>query len=178
MDIVLVNPQIPQNTGSIARTCAATQTPLHLVGELGFELTEKSVRRAGLDYWPWVPLHRHASWPAYLEKSRPRQIWLFSKFGSRLYYTADFQPNDALVFGSETKGLGHEFLSQFPEDQILKIPIVCEEVRSLNLSNAVSIALYEARRQLKIDEGEAVTSPKQARDESSSRDQTPSNEDL
>lgn len=151
MDIVLVNPQIPQNTGSIARTCAATQTPLHLVGTVGFDLSEKAVRRAGLDYWPWVPLTKHASWEEYIESRKPPRVWLFSKFGTRLYCDAEFGRDDALVFGSETKGLGQEFLSRFPADQILRIPIVCDAVRSLNLSNAVSIALYEGRRQLKLD---------------------------
>lgn len=152
MDVVLVNPQIPQNTGSIARTCAATQTPLHLVGRLGFDLSEKAVRRAGLDYWPHVPLHRHTAWEDYINSRRPRTVWLLSKFGTRLYHQAPFHPDDAIVFGSETKGLGHEFMSRFPAEQILKIPIVCEHVRSLNLSNAVSIVLYETRRQLRLDE--------------------------
>lgn len=151
MDIVLVNPQIPQNTGSIARTCAATQTPLHLVGKIGFDLSEKAVRRAGLDYWPWVPLSKHASWEEYLTARNPPSVWLFSKFGTRLYHEAPFGPHDALVFGSEQKGLGQEFLSRYPAEQILRIPIVCDSVRSLNLSNAVSIALYEGRRQLKLD---------------------------
>ena len=151
MDIVLVEPQIPQNTGSIARTCAATDTPLHLVGPLGFDLSEKAVRRAGLDYWPHVKLARHGTWDGYIESRQPRKVWLFSKFGTRVYHSADFGINDALVFGSETKGLGEEFLSQYPSDQILRIPIVTDYVRSLNLSNAVSIALYEARRQLGMD---------------------------
>lgn len=151
MDVVLVNPEIPQNTGSIARTCAATQTPLHLVGELGFDISEKAVRRAGLDYWPWVPLHRHASWEEYLSKAQPKRVWLFTKFASRLYTDTEFSTDDALVFGSETKGLGKDFISGFPEDRLLRIPITCPEVRSLNLSNAVSIAVYEARRQLKLD---------------------------
>jgi tRNA (cytidine/uridine-2'-O-)-methyltransferase len=151
MDIVLVEPQIPQNTGSIARTCAATDTPLHLVGKLGFDLSEKAVRRAGLDYWPHVKLSRHGSWESYVESRTPRKVWLFSKFGERIYLSADFAPEDALVFGSETKGLGEEFLSRFPQEQILRIPIVTDYVRSLNLSNAVSIALYETRRQLGLD---------------------------
>ncbi len=151
MDIVLVEPQIPQNTGSISRTCAATDTPLHLVGPLGFEIDEKAVRRAGLDYWPYVKLSQHTSWQEYTERAQPSNIWLFSKFGERLYTDVTYSPNDALVFGSETKGLGHEFLSRFPSSQILRIPIVTEYVRSLNLSNAVAIALYEARRQLKLD---------------------------
>lgn len=152
MDIVLVEPQIPQNTGSIARTCAATDTPLHLVGKLGFDISEKAVRRAGLDYWPFVKLAHHNTWENYLEAARPGRIWLFSKFGSRTYTQADFRPNDALIFGSETKGLGEQFLGQFPQDQILRIPIVTDYVRSLNLSNAVAVALYEARRQLRLDE--------------------------
>jgi tRNA (cytidine/uridine-2'-O-)-methyltransferase len=109
------------------------------------------VRRAGLDYWPHVKLARHGTWESYVEAQRPGKVWLFSKFGTRLYTTADFAPNDALVFGSETKGLGEEFLGRFPAEQILRIPIVTDYVRSLNLSNAVSIALYEARRQLGVD---------------------------
>ncbi len=151
MDIVLINPQIPQNTGSIARTCAATQTPLHIVGKIGFDISEKAVRRAGLDYWPHVQLQRHFTWDDYLKVSSPRKVWLFSKFAHRVYHTADFHQDDALVFGSETKGLGPEFLALFSPDQGLKIPMVCEHVRSLNLSNAVAVALYEARRQLSLD---------------------------
>jgi tRNA (cytidine/uridine-2'-O-)-methyltransferase len=152
MHVVLVRPQIPQNTGSIARTCAATDTPLHLVGKLGFDISEKSVRRAGLDYWPHVKLFRHRNWEDYMRDAQPARVWLFSKFGSRLYYKADFGKDDALVFGSETEGLGKEFLEGFPAEQILRIPIVTDAVRSLNLSNAASIALYEARRQLGLDE--------------------------
>jgi tRNA (cytidine/uridine-2'-O-)-methyltransferase len=147
MQIVLVEPQIPQNTGSISRTCAATDTPLHLIEPLGFEITEKAVRRAGLDYWPYVKLFQHRSWNDYLTSANPDRVWLFSKFGERLYTSAEFGSNDALVFGSETKGLGQDFLSRYPSSQILRIPIFTEYVRSLNLSNAVSIALYEAIRQ-------------------------------
>ena len=151
MDIVLIDPQIPQNTGSIARTCAATQTPLVLVGKMGFDLSEKAVRRAGLDYWPWVLLHRYDTWQEYLAERTPKNIWLLSKFATRKYSDATFGADDALVFGSETKGLGEEFMGQFTSEQILKIPIVCDAVRSLNLSNAASIVLYEARRQLALD---------------------------
>ena len=143
MQIVLVEPQIPQNTGSIARTCAATDTPLHLVGPLGFDISEKAVRRAGLDYWPHVKLAHHASWDDYVASARPSKIWLFSKFGDRVYSGVSFSAEDALVFGSETKGLGQEFLSSFPLDQVLRIPIVTDHVRSLNLSNAVAIALQQ-----------------------------------
>src|SRR5262245_58303771 len=108
MHIVLIRPEIPQNTGSIARTCAATTTPLHLVGDLGFEISEKRVRRAGLDYWPYVDLHRHETWEEYLEKCKPTYTWFLSKFGTRLYTDAAFGIDDAIVFGSETTGLGKE----------------------------------------------------------------------
>lgn len=109
------------------------------------------MRRAGLDYWPHVRLARHGSWESYIAARNPGKVWLFSKFGERIYHSADFTLGDALVFGSETKGLGEAFLNRFPQEQILKIPIVTEYVRSLNLSNAVSIALYEARRQIGLD---------------------------
>ncbi len=147
MDVVLVHPQIPQNTGSIARTCAATLTPLHLIGPMGFEITEKAVRRAGLDYWPYVNLHQYISWDDYLNKNTPRKVWLLTKYATRPYYEAEFSADDAIVFGSETTGLGKEFISHYPSEQCLRIPMECEGVRSLNLSNAVSIVLYEARRQ-------------------------------
>lgn len=150
MDIVLVEPQIPQNTGSIARTCAATGTPLHLVGPLMFDISEKAVRRAGLDYWPYVDLQQHESWDGYVSLRKPEKIWLFSARGHKAYYEAEFGPRDALVFGSETKGLGTAFMSGFPEDCLLRIPISCPGVRSLNLSNAVSVALFEALRQLTV----------------------------
>lgn len=150
MQIVLVEPQIPQNTGSIARSCAATRTPLHLVGKLGFEINEKRVKRAGLDYWPHVELHQHQTWQDYMRSAQPARVWLFSKFAERVYYQANFEARDALVFGSETLGLGKEFLAGFPAEQALRIPIDCEAVRSLNLSNAVSIALFEARRQIAL----------------------------
>lgn len=146
--IVLIEPLIPQNTGSIARTCAATKTPLHLVGKLGFEISEKTVRRAGLDYWPYVELHQHATWDEFLEKARPDTCWFFECVGERNYTEATFSQNDALVFGCETVGLTKEFLAGFPKEQVLKIPIECPHVRSLNLSNCVSVGLYEAKRQI------------------------------
>jgi len=109
------------------------------------------VRRAGLDYWPHVKLSQHPSWDEYIDTAKPERIWLFSKFGQKLYTDAQFKQGDALVFGSETKGLGPQLLANFSPEQILRIPIISTHVRSLNLSNAVSIALYEARRQLKLD---------------------------
>ena len=147
MDIVLVEPQIPQNTGSIARTCAATKTPLLIIKPIPFEISERTVQRAGLDYWPWVDLTMHDSYQIYLERRKPRVCWALSKFATRSYYEADFSENDALVFGSETTGLGANFIRACNPEHLLKIPMDCPEVRSLNLSNAVSIVLYEARRQ-------------------------------
>ncbi|HMO01435.1 MAG TPA: tRNA (cytidine(34)-2'-O)-methyltransferase [Oligoflexia bacterium] len=146
--IVLMNPEIPQNTGSIARTCAALQAPLHIVGKMSFEINEKRVRRAGLDYWPYVSLTQHSCWEEYITSQKPNKIWLIETKGDKLYHQADFSKGDAIVFGRETTGLSDEFLAKFNRDQILKIPIFCSGVRSLNLSNAVSIVAYEALRQI------------------------------
>lgn len=156
MMIVLIEPLIPQNTGSIARTCAATKTPLHLVGKLGFEITEKNVRRAGLDYWPYVELYQHQTWDEFIEKAKPDTCWFFECVGERSYTDAKFSSNDALVFGCETVGLTPEFLKPFPKEQILKIPFECPHVRSLNLSNCVSIGLYEARRQVAVNGSQSL----------------------
>ncbi len=150
MHIVLIEPEIPQNTGSIARTCAATRTPLHLVGKLGFEITEKAVRRAGLDYWPYVELVQHESWERFQKEVAPNTCWFFTTHGGVPSYEANYSENDALIFGSETRGLGEEFLRTVPEEQKILIPIDEPNVRSLNLSNAVSIAAYEARRQASL----------------------------
>ncbi len=150
MHVALVNPQIPQNTGSIARTCAATKTPLMIIGQPAFEISDRTVKRAGLDYWPYVHLEQYLEWEDYQEKHAPRKIWLLSKFASKAYYQADFGKEDCLVFGSETKGLGSEFMNKFPNEQLLQIPMLETGVRSLNLSNAVSIVLYEALKQVKI----------------------------
>lgn len=149
MHIVLIKPQIPQNTGSIARTCAATEIPLHIIGPTPFEITDKQAKRAGLDYWPYVNLTKHKSWEEYYNSSKPKNVWLLTKFAEKYYYDVNFTLDDALVFGSETTGLGQAFLSTFPQEQQLKIPMSCSAVRSLNLSNAVSIVLFEALRQLR-----------------------------
>lgn len=156
IEVVLVEPQIPQNTGSIARTCAANRIPLHIVGPTPFEISEKKVRRAGLDYWPWVNLSRHESWGQF-DRKETAKVWCLSTHGTRAYWDATFSRGDLLVFGSESKGLGAEFLSQYSHDQILMIPMSQPEVRSLNLSNAVSIVVYEALRQLSVA-GERVES--------------------
>ncbi len=147
--IVLVAPLIPQNTGTIARLTAATRTKLHLIEPLGFELTDKYLKRAGLDYWPEVDLTVHKNWEAFLNDTRVtrERIWLLSKFASNAYHKVNYSEGDVLVFGNEEKGLAKVYHETYP-DRLLKIPMENENVRSLNLSNAVSIVLYEARRQV------------------------------
>lgn len=144
--VVLVEPEIPPNTGSVARTCAATGSPLHLVGKLGFRIDEHSVRRAGLDYWHLVELHTHGDFDEFRAKHEPGALHLFSANAERSFLDARFEPGDALVFGKESVGLSPELLASFP-GRVLGIP-TSGAVRSLNLSNAVAIALYEALRQV------------------------------
>jgi tRNA (cytidine/uridine-2'-O-)-methyltransferase len=143
--IVLVEPEIPQNTGNIARLAAATQSPLHLVGRLGFRIDEKSVRRAGIDYWHLVEVHQHVD-IRHFEHACGSRLRLFSAVATRSYLEADFQPGDALVFGKESVGLDDELLDRHA-DAVFGIPTL-GAVRSLNLANAVSIVLYEALRQM------------------------------
>ncbi len=142
--VVLHEPEIPPNTGSVARTCAATTSPLHLVEPLGFRIDEHSVRRAGLDYWHLVDLRVHRDWQAFLGAEPHRRLHLFCANASRSFLEADFVPGDALVFGKESVGLPASLLDAHPE-RVWAIP-TSGEVRSLNLSNAVAIVLYEALR--------------------------------
>ncbi|WGV28410.1 tRNA (cytidine(34)-2'-O)-methyltransferase [Halotia branconii] len=146
--VVLVNPQIPPNTGNIARTCAATSTELHLVGPLGFEISDRYLKRAGLDYWPYVKLHYHESLEAFktIHKKRGGRRLGFSVKGSVNYVQFQFQDDDWLLFGSETTGLPPVILSAC--DATLHIPMAQPQVRSLNLSVSVAVSLFEARRQL------------------------------
>ena len=142
--VVLVEPEIPPNTGSVARTAAATGSALHLVGKLGFRIDEHSVRRAGLDYWHLVDLHRHDDLDAFRAAHPEARLHLFSANATRSYLEADFAPGDALVFGKESVGLDPALVARFPE-RVWAIPTL-GGVRSLNLSNAVSIVVYEALR--------------------------------
>ncbi len=148
MHVVLLEPEIPPNTGSIARLCAATLTPLHLVEPLGFKIDDKHLKRAGLDYWKHVDLRLHKSWDNFLAKTKGHNLLYFSKRAERSYATARFQDDDYLVFGPETRGLPQELLDANPE-RFYRIPMMGAGVRSLNLSNAVSIVLYEGLRQLR-----------------------------
>jgi tRNA (cytidine/uridine-2'-O-)-methyltransferase len=144
--VTLVEPEIPPNTGNVARLCAATRTPLHIVGMTGFRLDERAVRRAGLDYWPEVELHRHRDL-AELRASLPsaRFVYLTTK-AARPYTNWRFAARDCLVFGRETRGLPEELLrANWPN--CITIPMLNPNVRSLNLATAVAIVLYEALRQ-------------------------------
>ena len=145
--IVLVEPEIPPNTGNIGRLCAATGTHLHLVGKLGFSLDDKHLKRAGLDYWPQVQLRRWTSLEE-LHRAYPEaRFWLTSKKAEKSYAACSFRPGDFLVFGKETLGLPDELLAQ-QQDFSLRIPLFSDAVRSLNLANSAAIILYEALRQI------------------------------
>jgi len=144
--VALVEPEIPPNTGNIARLCAATHTPLHIVGATGFRLDDRAVRRAGLDYWPQVNLLRHANLESLYESlPKARFIYLSTK-ASTPYFEWQFQTDDCLIFGRETRGLPDEVLRANWE-RALTIPMPNREVRSLNLATSVAIVLYEALRQ-------------------------------
>ncbi len=144
--IVLVEPEIPQNTGSIARTCAATNTALHLVGKLGFRIDEHAVRRAGLDYWPLVDLSTHDSFEKFEQAFPNGRVHLLAPNSERNVYSVDIAAGDAFIFGRESVGLPDTLLSRYA-DRVVAIP-TSGEVRSLNLSNAVAIVLYEALRRI------------------------------
>ena len=145
LNIVLHEPEIPQNTGYIGRTCVALGAKLWLVRPLGFQLSEKQLRRAGLDYWQHLELEVVDSWDAIASHFKSVRMHLFTKKATQVYTATRYQPGDALVFGAETRGLPSEILSAYP-DQMVRIPI-SSQVRSLNLSNAVAVAAYEAARQ-------------------------------
>ena len=147
MRIVLVEPEIPQNTGSIARLAAATRTPLDLIGPLGFSLEDRYLKRAGLDYWPLVDLSVYASWSAYEQAPHAGRRLAFAARRGVPYTRCDFREDDRLFFGKETSGLGDDLIRSFG-DAVFSIPIDEPGVRSLNLANAVSVVVYEARRQL------------------------------
>ena len=148
LNIVLVEPEIPQNCGNIARTCAATGCRLHLIRPLGFDISEKAVRRAGLDYWHLVEVFVYENLEDFFSKNQVSQLWCLSTKAPRSYAEADFQDGDYLFFGKETKGLPEEFLEKH-RDSCVRIPMR-SEARSLNLSNAVAITVFEALRQLEF----------------------------
>jgi tRNA (cytidine/uridine-2'-O-)-methyltransferase len=159
MNIVLLEPEIPPNTGNIARLCAATRSRLHLIEPFGFMLDDRTLKRAGMDYWQHVDWHR---WPNWAEFVRPlpahARLWFIESQGPRRYADAQYQPDDYLVFGRETAGLPAALLKQYP-DRWIRIPMFNAAARSLNLSNCVALVLYEALRQTGFD-GETGHGPK------------------
>jgi len=147
LNVILYQPEIPPNTGNIIRLCANTGTRLHLVEPLGFVLDDARLKRAGLDYHEFAEVHRYQNWMYYHEQYPENRTWAFSTKGSKPYSYAHFKPGDSLLFGPETRGLPDEILKQVGNDRVLRIPML-NTSRSLNLSNTVAIALYEALRQL------------------------------
>ena len=145
LNIVLVEPEIPQNTGNIARTCAATGAALHLVRPMGFEPDDKKLKRAGLDYWHLLDITYYDDLNDFLEKTKGGKYFFFSTKGTHRYSDVEFPDNSFLLFGKETRGLPEHLLMQHP-NETLRIPMI-DEARSLNLSNSVAVAAYEVLRQ-------------------------------
>jgi tRNA (cytidine/uridine-2'-O-)-methyltransferase len=145
LHVVLCQPEIPQNTGNIGRTCLATGAKLWLVRPLGFKLDAKHLRRAGLDYWKHLDCESVDDWPTLCTRLEPARMWLFTKTAAQPYTAVRYQPGDILVFGRETQGLPDSLLARHP-DRCVRIPIR-SPVRSLNLSSAVAVAVYEVVRQ-------------------------------
>ena len=147
--IVLVRPEIPHNTGAIGRLCVGLDARLHLIRPLGFRLDDRSIVRAGLDYWPHLDLRIHDTWEEYLASERPRRLVFLSTHGEASLYSCSFEPGDALVFGNESSGLPKDFYARY-RNALFRIPMPGEHARSINLANAVSIAAYECHRQLAV----------------------------
>lgn len=148
MHIVLHQPEIPQNTGNIGRTCVATGTSLHLIEPLGFRLGEKEIKRAGMDYWAKLDLHQHMNYECFLEEYKKHpgaKLWMATTKAKHAYSEVEFGPDDFIMFGKESAGIPEEILVE-NEEHCIRIPML-PEIRSLNLSNAVAIVLYEALRQ-------------------------------
>ena len=152
LHVVLVEPEIPQNTGNIGRTCVGLSATLHLVGKLGFSLEEKDLKRAGLDYWPQLSFHQHATWEAFLSQiPADAPMHFFSTHGTSSLWDQTFRPNSYLIFGSESRGFPPSFYSLYKE-RLIRIPLD-GPIRSLNLSTAVGVAAFEAARQFHTDHG-------------------------
>ena len=146
--IVLMRPEIPHNTGAIGRLCVGLGVPLHLIKPLGFHLDDKSVARAGLDYWPYLDLRIHDTWEEFLKTENPKRLYFLSTHGEKSLYDCKFEEGDFLLFGNESSGLPKPFYETYKSD-LFKIPMPGEHARSINLANAVSIAAYECYRQVR-----------------------------
>lgn len=147
LDIVLYQPEIPPNTGNIVRLCANTGFSLHLIEPLGFDLDEKKVRRAGLDYHEFTKVKKHPDLNSYIQQQQPAKIYACTTKGNQFFTDVSYQPGDCLLFGPETRGLPEDLIFSLPPEQRLRIPMVPDS-RSMNLSNAVSVFVYESWRQL------------------------------
>jgi tRNA (cytidine/uridine-2'-O-)-methyltransferase len=159
MHIVLLQPEIPPNTGNVARLCAATRATLHLIEPLGFRLDDATLRRAGMDYWQHVDWHRWPDWTAFVAALPvDARLWCIEQGGPRLYTDADFAPGDYLVFGRETAGLPQTIIETH-RDRWLRIPMFHPQARSLNLSNCVALVLFEALRQQGFPNADAQSAP-------------------
>ncbi|AOT09589.1 MULTISPECIES: tRNA (uridine(34)/cytosine(34)/5-carboxymethylaminomethyluridine(34)-2'-O)-methyltransferase TrmL [Pseudoalteromonas] len=150
LDIVLYQPEIPPNTGNIIRLCANTGYSLHLIEPLGFDWDDKRVRRAGLDYHEFSEVKRYPSYEAYLEQRKPKRVFACTTKGKAYHHAPKYQAGDTLLFGPETRGLPEEIIFSLPEEQRLRIPMKPDS-RSMNLSNAVSVFVYESWRQFDFD---------------------------
>ena len=149
MNIILHQPEIPANTGNIGRTCVATGTSLHLIEPLGFSLSEKNLKRAGMDYWEHLDVHRYMNFEEFKQMNPNAKIWMATTKAKHVYTDVSFGPDDFIMFGKESAGIPEEILLDYKETAI-RIPM-CSEIRSLNLSNSVAIVLYEALRQNNFD---------------------------
>lgn len=147
LHIVLFQPEIPGNTGNIIRLCANTGVRLHLIRPLGFDLDDSKLKRAGLDYHEWAEMQVHESLDDFLQKVKPSRLFAFTTKGARFYHALEVQPDDAFLFGPETRGLPLNILAALPAEQHLRLPMLPTS-RSLNLSNSVAVVVYEAWRQL------------------------------
>lgn len=152
LHVVMVNPEIPPNTGNVSRSCAATGSVLHLVKPLGFDISDKALKRAGLDYWQYVDVRVHESLEEFMEEYKDHRMWLATTKGQHMYTEVEFEDEDMILFGRETAGLPKDFIAQHSEYAI-RIPMSADtRLRSLNLSNSVNIILFEALRQLGFPE--------------------------
>ncbi|HEY5552233.1 MAG TPA: tRNA (cytidine(34)-2'-O)-methyltransferase [Opitutaceae bacterium] len=149
LHIVLFRPQIPPNTGNVGRLCAVTRSRLHLIHPLGFTISDKHLRRAGMDYWHSLDLHEHADWEGFkASAAAPRRIWLFTTNSERSFWSADFADGDGLLFGNEEAGCPEWLHAEILDEFRITIPHANDSLRSLNLSTAVGIGVYEALRKI------------------------------
>lgn len=155
-NIVLFEPEIPPNTGNIIRLCANTPCRLHVIEPLGFDLDDKKLRRAGLDYGEWKDIQRHQSWTAFLESEHPSVLWALTTKGKTSPTNIEFSKGDYLVLGPETRGLPNSVLNDIGQSHLLRIPMLADS-RSMNLSNACAVIIYEAWRQLDFEGAERIT---------------------